>query len=76
MVFIFVCKSHCLEMEHLHFLTFRKHFIYLIFFLQQQHIIGESSLVNQSYAPRNNTAKCFLRQLFLTNAFYLQLFCF
>ena len=75
MVFIFVYKSQCLEMEHFHMVTFRKHFIYL-FFLQQQHILDETSLVNQSHPCRNNTEKCFQRQLFLASAFYLQLFCF
>ena len=61
MVFIFVYKNQCLEMEYFHMLTFRKHFIYLFifFFLQHQHIIGESSLVNQSYPRRNNTEKYF-----------------
>ena len=43
-------------MDHFHMLTFKK---YLNFFLQQQRIIGESSLVNQSYPRRNNTKKCF-----------------
>ena len=56
MVLFFVNKFRCLEMDHFHMFSFRKHFI---FFLQQQRIIGESSLVKQSYPRRNNTKKCF-----------------
>ena len=43
-------------MDHFHMLTFSKHFK---FFSQQQHIIGASSLVSQSYPRRNNNEKRF-----------------
>ena len=56
MVFVFVYKSQCLEMDHFRMLTIRKRFK---FFSQQHRIIGESSLISQSYPRRTNTEKCF-----------------
>ena len=43
-------------MEHFRILTFKKHFNFIS---KQQHIIGETSLISQSYPLRNNNKKCF-----------------
>ena len=43
-------------MEHFRILTFKKHFNFIS---KQQRIIGETSLIRQSYPLRNNNKKCF-----------------